>query len=48
MLKAQGCDWKLLPNYNSFLFDTKILHYSFLAFFLNFGTGGVSVGKGEK
>ena len=40
MLKAQVCDWELLPNYSSFLFDTKILDYSFLRFFFfNFGVG---------
>lgn len=43
MLKAQVCDWELLPNYSSFLFDTKILDYSFLSvfffFFFNFGVG---------
>ena len=42
MLKAQLCDWELLPNYNSFLFDTKILNYLFVRFFffLFFSFGG--------
>ena len=49
MLKAQVCDWELLPNYSSFLFDTKILDYSFLRFFffltLELGSGS---GEGRK
>lgn len=52
MLKAQVCDWELLPNYSSFLFDTKILDYSFLSvfffFFFQLWSWGVGVGKGEK
>lgn len=48
MLKAQLCDWELLPNYNSFLFDTKILNYLFLRFFFFFFFSTLELGSGSR
>lgn len=50
MLKAQVYDWRLLPNYNSFLFDTEVFDYSFLTFFFfffSFGVGEWELGEGD-
>lgn len=49
MLKTQEYDWRLLPNYNSYLFETTFFDYSFLIFFFIFTLelGSESVGKEE-
>lgn len=52
MLKTQEYDWRLLPNYNSYLFETTFFDYSFLIFFFFFiftlELGSESVGKEER